>query len=139
MTRHSVIERGEYTYSWRTCAAGGGDHLGHDSTSFGGKYLCPVHLWSLMHGFNPQPYGTPGGTDQTVKFIDGSLPGPMHAERHETVWCVWGRDGEMLTLRPLGRPDCEPITAHVNTVYPAAAGAVYRHASTCGKHPGGAS
>ncbi len=123
----------------RNCAACGGFHLGHNSQSFGGVYLCPLHQWSLMHGFNPQPYGTPGGTDQTVKFVDGG-PGAMrssvlHAEGYFPEWCVIGRDGDTLTLRRLGDPDSEPITAQVSQVYPASSGAVYRHASKCGPAP----
>jgi hypothetical protein len=120
----------------RACSAGGGHWLGHNSTSFGGKYLCPAHLWSMMHGFNPQPHGVAGGTDQTVKFIDGSTPaGVMHAERHEPEYVVLSREGDELILRWLGLPDGEKVTASVHSVYPASPGAVYRHAAKCGPRP----
>jgi hypothetical protein len=117
----------------RTCAAGNTSWLGHNSTSFGGRFLCPRHLGSLMHGFNPQPAGVPGGTDSRVKFIDGSVAGgPLHAERYEPEFVVLSRDGDMLTLRRLGFPDSKPIRANVHAVYPASPAAVYRHASKCG-------
>lgn len=128
---------------FRACAAGGGHHLGHNSPSFGGEYLCPKHQWSLMHGFNPQPRGVPGGTDTRVRFING---GPhsirstvLQGEGYFPEWIVLHRDSDTLTLRRLGFPDSEPIAASVHTVYPASPGAAYRHASKCGPKPGGTS
>lgn len=116
----------------RSCTAGGGHWAAHNSTSFGGRFYCPLHLWSLLHGFDPQPDGH-GGTDTTVRFIDGSVPsGWMHAERDETTYVVLARDGDMLTLRRLGFPNDPHVQAPVSAVYPDDPGAVYRHASRCG-------
>jgi len=130
-----------YASPLRSCSAGEGFWLGHNSKSFGGQFLCPLRQWSLMRGFDPQPYGQ-GGTDQRVKFIDPPAPpqgvagvGALHAERWNPEFVVLARDGDVLSVRRLGFPDEEPVTVSVYAVYPASPGAVYRHASKCGPAP----
>lgn len=118
----------------RTCSAGLGQWAGHDSRSFDGNYYCPRHLWSLLHNFNPQPYGK-GGTDTTVKFIDGGRSGGFDPIGCSTPYVVLDRIGDLLTLRPLGFPDVPTVTALVDEVYPAQPGAVYRYANHCGSAP----
>lgn len=90
----------------RSCAIGGGHHIGHNSRSFGGQYFCPKHLRQLFEGFDPQPYPA---RDHRVRFINGP----------DTEWCVLAREGDTLTLRRLGFPDDPPTTAVVAQVYPA--------------------
>lgn len=122
----------------RACAAGGGHWAAHNSSSFGGNFLCPKHQWSLMHGFDPRPHGQ-GGTDSTVRFIDfdhgHDAHGSMHAEQMKQEWVVLARDGDTVTLRPLGNPDAPTREAPVALLYPASPGAVYRHAAKCGPAP----
>lgn len=109
----------------RACAAGAAEFLGHDSTSFGGRFFCPGHQWSLLHRFNPQPHGVAGGTDGTVRLIDGG----------QADLVVLARAGDILTVRQLGLPDSTVRTVQVSEVYPAAAGAAYRHMARCGRPP----
>lgn len=93
----------------RSCAAGGGHHLGHNSRSFGGAYFCPRHLVDLMAGFNPQP-------NDSVRFIDADPDG----------WAVPGtyvvlkRDGDTLAVRRLGFPENPVHTVKVYGLYPSA-------------------
>lgn len=120
--------------SLRSCAGGGGHHLGWMSHSFGGRYYCPRHLRDLMAGFDPQP------GDQ-VRSIDPLGVGPMAAfeaapagpaGRYEVDYVVRERDGDRVVLAFLGFPEVPPVTVSVAQLYPGA-GAHIRWSRTCGK------
>jgi hypothetical protein len=74
------------------CFVCGGQFLGHDSRSFGGRYFCPADLAALTTDFDPQP-------NQTVRFIDGD----------DREWVVLARRGDTLDLRLLGAPESATI------------------------------
>lgn len=103
----------------RSCAAHGRNFwMGYHSTSFGGRFFCPQYLRDLFANFDPQPrpkevqYGRPEG-DHTVRLIDGGWPTP------DTEYAVLAREGDLLTLRPVGFPDMEPVHHRVAECWPA--------------------
>lgn len=91
----------------RSCAVGGGHHLGHNSRSFGGRYFCPKHLRETFHEFDPQP-GDP--VRNRVRFIDGG--------RGDAELIVVARDGDQVTVRYLGFPDLPAQTASLAELWP---------------------
>ncbi|OFW65177.1 MAG: hypothetical protein A2135_08660 [Actinobacteria bacterium RBG_16_67_15] len=99
----------------RSCAVHGHNHWsGHASRSLGGRFYCPGYLRDdLFRDFDPQPY-RPGeaNLDQSVRLIDGGWPTP------DTSMCVLERNGDTVTIRPLGFPDAEPRTVPVSACWP---------------------
>lgn len=85
----------------RSCAAGGGHHLGYMSKSFNGAYYCPRHLKDLMSSFDPKP-------NSTVCFIDFP-PGE---------YVVLARDEDVVEVRKLGRPDLPSSRVRICGLYP---------------------
>lgn len=89
----------------RCCAGCGGSFLGDDRR---GKWFCPKCAAKLPK-HDPQPHAV-GLRNQSIV----SLTAPSNY----SGWCVLARDGDTLTLRPLGNPDDEPIKVHVNNTKP---------------------
>lgn len=65
--------------------------------------------------FDPQPYRKVdyGQRPPDSVIRRWSHPSPVFGD-----WCVLARDGDRLTVRPLGRPDAEPIDIHISDARP---------------------
>lgn len=85
----------------RSCAAGAGHWIGHDSKSLGGRYFCPKHTTELFAGFDPKP-------NDSVRQIDGS----------QREYVVLGRDGDYVTVRPLGLPGYPLERVSIHSLWP---------------------
>lgn len=114
----------------RSCAAHGRNFwLGHDSRSFGGRFFCPAYLRELFEGFDPQPFTPPvmGQREgqHTIRLIDGGWPTP------DTHYVVLERQGDLLTVRPVGMPDIPPTEVQVAACWPTRY--VPPSSRTCGK------
>ena len=96
----------------RSCAVGGGHHLGHNSTSFGGRYLCPKHQRETFYNFDPQPCTHQIGEliRNRVRFIDGG--------RGDAELIVIARDGDQVTVKVLGFPDLPAQTVPLAALWP---------------------
>lgn len=102
----------------RICAAHGRNFwLGHDSRSFGGRFFCPAYLRDLFANFDPQPFTPPvigqREGEHQVRLIDGGWPTP------DTPYVVLAREGDILTVRPLGMPDHPTSEISVAACWPA--------------------
>lgn len=62
--------------------------------------------------FDPQPYPA---RDNTVRRWSSERMSVFDANRE---WCVLAREGDTLTVRPLGRPDMEPVQIHISDARP---------------------
>lgn len=62
--------------------------------------------------FDPRPFPA---RDQTIRRWSSERMSVFDANRE---WCVLARDGETLTVRPLGRPDLEPVQIHISDARP---------------------
>lgn len=89
----------------RSCGGCGGSFCGDNRNE---TYFCAE--CTRRNGerlFDPQPYGRGTIDSQRVKY------GPRLADH-----VVLAREGDMVTIRPLGFPDADPVTVHVNNVRP---------------------
>jgi hypothetical protein len=90
----------------RSCGGCGG--------SFGGDardqiWLCPK-CTAKLPPFDPQPYAVGGPDNQRCRMDwDGWRLREM---------VVLAREGDMVTVRPLGNPDIKPRTVHLNDLRP---------------------
>lgn len=89
----------------RSCGNCGGSFCGDNRNE---TYFCPK-CTAAMPEFDPQPYAKCEGRPdrQRVKY------GPWLTDH-----VVLAREGDMVTVRPLGNPDAEPFTVHVNNLRP---------------------
>jgi hypothetical protein len=87
--------------AWRMCGYCRRQFLAYSSSSMGGEYLCPVHLRQMFAGFNPRQ-------GDHVRTMDGP----------QTDWLVLAREGETLTVRPLGRPEVAAGSLQVAMCWP---------------------
>lgn len=89
----------------RSCGGCGRSFLADNRNE---TYYCPKCTKSMPE-FDPQPYATCGGRPdkQMVKY------GPMLTDH-----VVLAREGDMVTIRPLGFPENEPVTVHLNELRP---------------------
>lgn len=96
----------------RSCAVGGGHHLGHNSKSFGGRYFCPKHQRETFYNFDPQPYTGRVGEPvcNRVRFIDNA--------RGECELIVIARDGDRVTVKALGFPELPARTVTLAELWP---------------------
>lgn len=96
----------------RSCGGCGGSFLADDRNEM---YICPKCTKGLPE-FDPQPYEKCGGRPdkQRVRYNwYGSGP-------YGSAECVvLAREGDMVTIRPLGRPELEAVTVHLNNLRPA--------------------
>lgn len=89
----------------RSCGGCGGSFLADDRNE---TYFCPK-CTAAQPEFDPQPYAEckDQPDKQRVKY------GPRLADH-----VVLARKGDMVTIRPLGFPDDDPVTVHVNNLRP---------------------
>lgn len=89
----------------RSCGGCGGSFCGDNRNE---TWFCPkcTRVNDAKH-FDPQPYGRGRPDDQRVKY------GPYLRDH-----VVLAREGDMVTIRPLGNPDADPVTVHVNNLRP---------------------
>lgn len=84
----------------RCCAGCGGSFLGYTTGGFG--FYCGPCAKRHGEGFDPQPGP---GKWQTVRLC---------SDKNPRDYVVLAREGQILTLRPLGRPDVPSVEMHVN-------------------------
>lgn len=89
----------------RLCGGCNGSFCGDSRNE---TYFCPK-CTAAMPEFDPQPYAKCEGRPdrQRVKY------GPYLADH-----VVLAREGDMVTIRPLGNPEAESFTVHVNNLRP---------------------
>jgi predicted amidophosphoribosyltransferase len=88
----------------RCCGGCGGSFAVAYSTNE--IWFCPACTKKLPD-FDPQPYAIGGPENQRVRY------GP-----HLREYVVLAREGDQVTIRPLGNPDAEEITVNVNVLRP---------------------
>jgi hypothetical protein len=89
----------------RCCGGCGGSFLADDRNR---TYLCPK-CTAAQPEFDPQPYEKCQGRPDKQR----CRYGPRLAEH-----VVLAREGDMVTVRPLGFPEAEPVTVHLNELTP---------------------
>lgn len=89
----------------RSCGNCGGSFLVHAANE---TYICPKCTKSMPE-FGPQPY---------AKCMDRPDKQRCRYGPRLTEHVVLAREGDMATVRPLGCPDAEPFTVHVNNLRP---------------------
>lgn len=101
----------------RSCAGCSAHIVIQFETPFGNE--TPVYCGKCKKGndaswsdFDPRPYPA---RDQTVRRWSSERLSVVDANRE---WCVLARDGDTLIVRPLGRPDLEPIQIHISDARP---------------------
>jgi hypothetical protein len=91
----------------RCCGRCGGSFLGDNRDEI---WFCPSCTKKLPP-FDPQPYSVGGSENQRARMNWAGW------KLREVV--VLAREGDMVTVRPLGNPDIEPVTVHVSVLRPA--------------------
>lgn len=93
----------------RTCAGCSGFFLAYASKF---AFFCPKCSREQWDGFDPQPY----------RVVQEQGRGYDRQRCRDAVTgrelCVLDRDGDDVTVRPMGRPDMEPWTVHVANLMP---------------------
>jgi hypothetical protein len=88
----------------RSCGGCGGSFLGDDRNEI---YFCPA-CTAKLPPFDPQPYARCQGQPDKQR---------CRYEGREMV--VLAREGDQVTVRPLGNPEAAPATVHINNLRPA--------------------
>lgn len=92
----------------RSCGGCGGSFLGDNRDEI---YFCPRCTKNLPE-FDPQPYAKcKGQPDKQRCRMD-------YQGRRLVEMVVLAREGDMVTVRPLGFPDDDPVTVHLNVLRP---------------------
>lgn len=90
----------------RCCGRCGGSFIGDNRDEI---WFCAACVKALPE-FNPQPYGRGRYDDQRCRMD--------YQGRRLVEMVVIARVGDMVTVRPLGFPDADLITVHVNNLRP---------------------
>lgn len=90
----------------RACGGCGGSFLADNRDE---AYFCSKCTRNLPE-FDPQPYGLGRPDDQACRMD--------YQGRRLVRMVVLARDGDMVTVRPLGFPEADPVTVHVNNLRP---------------------
>lgn len=85
----------------RCCGGCGGSFLGDNRNEI---WFCPACA-AKFPPFNPQPYPVGSQDEQQCRY-----------EGREMV--VLAREGDQVTVRPLGNPDAPSFTVHINNLRP---------------------
>jgi hypothetical protein len=86
----------------RCCGGCGGSFLGDNRDEI---WFCPKCARNLPD-FDPQPYGRGRLSDQSCRY-EGRL------------MVVLDREGDEVSVRPLGNPSAPPVIVHINNLRPA--------------------
>jgi hypothetical protein len=92
--------------SLRSCGGCGGSFLGDNRNEI---YFCPKCTAGLPE-FNPQPYRMQKLGERAVE---------QQCRYEGRLMVVTDRDGDDVTVRPLGNPDAPARIVHVNNLRPA--------------------
>jgi hypothetical protein len=87
----------------RSCGGCGGSFLGDNRNEI---YFCPKCTRGLPE-FDPQPYEKCNGR-----------PDKQRCRYQGRDMVVLEREGDMVTVRPLGRPDASSATVHIGQLRP---------------------
>lgn len=87
----------------RSCGGCGGSFLGDDRNEI---WFCPA-CTAKFPPFDPQPYAKCQGQ-----------PDKQSCRYRGQQMVVLERDGDDVTVRPLGRPDLEPSVVHISNLRP---------------------